>query len=607
METRQERPNRVLIGCTFLCILCWLVAFSRGHGTSVDEGHVYETARALVERRSWQLEEPLNERRYSRYSPLPSLLAAALYATGRVLGGSEVARVWAYQLNAVTTAAAAVCLMLAAARLGASRAAAVFVAFSYGLASLATPYAGSLYSQPLAAALVAGCMVLSCGTSTALLAICWALAIWCRAELLLLTPAFACFAALARGRAVRAWAAYGFGALAGVVLWAATNLLRGDPLFAGSYGEEGFVGDVLRGIYGLSVSAGKGLLLFSPLSALGVLAGTIYRPIWWRPLLGAVLAYMFLIAGWWTWHGGYCWGPRLLLPVLPVLHLSLALLWDSTPTMRKTWSALLVGLGCLQLFASGMHPYEERVGPRSGLATESEHIFVPSLSPLWISHRQVADWWWLSSRAESAGRIPRAALAGGLVLIGLLCLLYPARVLLKSQGGVEVRRPWSGWQGAGAVLLVVGIAWGTILDGVAGVVASPPQRSATLVVFAPVRGIYTFHLPRLASGELAQMTVDGRTIRAVPRGTWADYVAQLDVGEHRVRLAVPVAVNELFWTSPGGVFYKEPVPVLYLGTDRANLVLGVLRAARGWGWFPVVLGVYLLCWTGPDGRRGDTS
>ncbi len=81
-----------------------------------------------------------------------------------------------------------------------------------------------------------------------------------------------------------------------------------------------------EGIWGLLVSPGKGLFWFSPL----VLAGLLC----WRRLhrehrfLSILLAVMIvfrlvIIAARSDWHGGFCLGPRHLLPVLPFLLIPL--------------------------------------------------------------------------------------------------------------------------------------------------------------------------------------------------------------------------------------------------------------------------------------------
>jgi hypothetical protein len=84
-----------------------------------------------------------------------------------------------------------------------------------------------------------------------------------------------------------------------------------------------FTGDlsyVPVALYGLTLSPGKGLLVFAP-PVLAGLAGLylLYRQRRAEALLFAALPVFFL----WvysvntSWHGGASWGPRYLLPVLP--------------------------------------------------------------------------------------------------------------------------------------------------------------------------------------------------------------------------------------------------------------------------------------------------
>ena len=78
-------------------------------------------------------------------------------------------------------------------------------------------------------------------------------------------------------------------------------------------------------------SPGKSLLLFVPV--------VILAPWGWvrwfiegrrREALLFVTAFVVWLlfhAGWWTWHGGWSWGPRFMVPMLPFLILPLGSLW----------------------------------------------------------------------------------------------------------------------------------------------------------------------------------------------------------------------------------------------------------------------------------------
>ena len=52
-----------------------------------------------------------------------------------------------------------------------------------------------------------------------------------------------------------------------------------------------------------------------------------------------------LYCKWGTWSGGFCWGPRYLLPFLPVIHLIFPYVWQSVQKSNavvKTLGGVLV-------------------------------------------------------------------------------------------------------------------------------------------------------------------------------------------------------------------------------------------------------------------------
>src|SRR5687767_1842166 len=64
----------------FLLVFGASALFNRAELSSVDEGFIFNTTAALVEKHSWTMDEELSGRKYSRFSPLPSLFAAPFYA-----------------------------------------------------------------------------------------------------------------------------------------------------------------------------------------------------------------------------------------------------------------------------------------------------------------------------------------------------------------------------------------------------------------------------------------------------------------------------------------------------------------------------------------------
>lgn len=86
---------------------------------------------------------------------------------------------------------------------------------------------------------------------------------------------------------------------------------------------------LLRGIEGILVSPGRGLLLYFPLGLLGLLGFgcALYRlrrrvlESLWLPLAAFVVLHILLVCRFNNWWGGACFGPRLMTEVQPALLL----------------------------------------------------------------------------------------------------------------------------------------------------------------------------------------------------------------------------------------------------------------------------------------------
>ncbi|MDH5675470.1 MAG: hypothetical protein OEZ06_25330 [Myxococcales bacterium] len=151
-----------------------------------------------------------------------------------------------------------------------------------------------------------------------------------KATLLILSPiALAYFLFAHRGRSqLRELLLYGgAGALPPLALWAAYNHLRFGSMVELGYLTErdaalGFSTPLLSGLHGLLLSPGKSLFLYAPVTLLSVLG---VRSMWREARLEAafVLApcaiLLLLAATWWSGHGDWGWGPRLLIAALPAL------------------------------------------------------------------------------------------------------------------------------------------------------------------------------------------------------------------------------------------------------------------------------------------------
>ncbi len=158
--------------------------------------------------------------------------------------------------------------------------------------------------------------------------------------------------------------------LAGLVSWSAAfaawlaavaiyDLERFGNLFETGYGTEAleFSTPLARGLAGLLVSPGRGLLWYAPpvllaLAGARSLARRDRRLAVTVAAMGAAL--LLLAAKFYQWHGGGVWGPRLVVPVLPVLMVPAAGLFESLfdDSARRTgtregWPRRVLAAACL--------------------------------------------------------------------------------------------------------------------------------------------------------------------------------------------------------------------------------------------------------------------
>jgi hypothetical protein len=451
IATRQEGPTqpaswpwRLFFACLGLFVLT-----SRGHTGSIDEESLLFASSRLVEGAanlfniSWSVPDPPWEGTgvFTSYEPAQPLLAIPFYLAGSLLASffpveshTYITRLVVTLFGAIVTAATVARLYQCGRALGQREGAATFMAATYAVGTLAWPYARTFFREPLVAlALVSAAYALirwreRPGWRLATTGWGWVLlAVITKLVVLFVVPLFAVYfvggyfqhrrtnrgdtgSITPAGNELRRELLIegATTAVVGLAIFVAGGLVLQDrwTQIEPYIDRTGlFTGDLSYmpvALYGLTLSPGKGLLVFAP----PVLAGLVglyllYRQRRGEALLFAALPVFFL----WvysvntSWHGGANWGPRYLLPVLPFLVIPIGTLaqslWAARHTMRGQVGLALVGnllaMGALvQIAAISVDPvnYYLRVFERRTLTMEGGPAFLqeihfdPALSPV---------------------------------------------------------------------------------------------------------------------------------------------------------------------------------------------------------------------------------
>jgi hypothetical protein len=336
------------------------------------------------------------------YPPGQAIACAPWYAVGQYVlarlpgvpaEDTDLVVAFASCLSSATFAALTVTFFfLLLAGIGTPLRAALMATAMLGLATPVFAYSAWLFSEPLSAAIFTGvawllfvrnkepqdlenCTPISPQTA-AIGGLILGLATIVRPTNVLVIAAFAA-AILARDGEAAAKAAFALCAAsaAGVAILLAHNaLLFGSPLaFGYPAAAEGakrlnsFGTPILTGLYGFLLSPGKSVFLFAPPVILA-LAGL--GALWRRNRALATLAVLlpladlFFFAKYSQWEGGYCVGPRYMVPALVLLCLGLGPALAEGGARIKALAVVLIVAGTLVQGVSLATSFMEDQAPR---------------------------------------------------------------------------------------------------------------------------------------------------------------------------------------------------------------------------------------------------
>jgi hypothetical protein len=221
-----------------------------------------------------------------------------------------------------------------------------------------------------------------------------------------------------------------------------------------SKGLFGIVGMTRESMFGILVSPSQGLLFFSPISALGLIAAIAacirskYRRI--ALLSASITVLMIVYVGSLTnWYAGWTVGPRYAAVIVPFLIFSMALAWRaSSPAAKRLVLPIAAGLGVASILittlTSVLFPH---------LPPEHKNPFFEIILPLWrdafTPHSLGRALFGLEGRAA---QIPFLAVLGALLLY---LVWVGSGSFLRARDGTN---KFTAAASSAAALLVVGIA-----------------------------------------------------------------------------------------------------------------------------------------------------
>jgi 4-amino-4-deoxy-L-arabinose transferase-like glycosyltransferase len=409
---------------------------------------------------------------FSKYGLGTPMAAVPLYLAGRALAkllpGADpmgLGHFMVAQLNVLASTASVTLVFLTGSLLFSTRGRALLVALIYGLGTSVWPYSGVFFSEPLLGlclltAFYAALRYRLEGHPRWLLVAGAALgySVLVKVSAVVLLPLFFGYLAMAwKAKAhEKLWdpvlLSVPMAAAACLVLW--HNYLRfGNPLDNG-YAGESFSTPLLVGLYGLLFSSGKSVFVYSPplvLAPWGL--GKLLRKVGPEALLAIALAIVTLLyySGWWAWYGGWCWGPRFLVPAVPFAVLGLgALPWGNL--WVKACGALLLILGAGVQLLGVLVDFNFYISSvvQGDPNRDWLYIFYPWMSPL------AAHWNHLLSGGATLPRIgryyevglpePLSTFATATALVGLAI----AAALLVSHGYTLAKLGGKGWSRSAA-------------------------------------------------------------------------------------------------------------------------------------------------------------
>lgn len=363
----------------FLFFLGFYLLTARGALYIADSMVNFQTTRSIVENKSLEVscqildvfvDQGPTGACYSKYDLGLPIASIPLYYWGRLFAGPDpndlevlsAPKFWVSTFSQIITAATCAVLYLLGLFICRSNTYAVSLAFLFGIASIAWPYAGIYISQPFVGFLLLTAVYLLAAykaTSTrallgAGLVLGWA--VLTRIDSIPLVAIVILYGMVKFYQQGLGWKQIiirciwlGTPVVAAVFVYLSQSYLRTGSWFQVGYADEGWDIPFYVGLYGLLFSLGKGIIFYSPLSLLAAIGWVKLWQRGWKAetILVAALTGVQLAtyASWWAWEGGEIWGPRFLVSTHALLLVGLLPWIDET--LPRTPLLIVIGVSFL--------------------------------------------------------------------------------------------------------------------------------------------------------------------------------------------------------------------------------------------------------------------
>ncbi len=620
----------------FFLYLLFLGDFSSEPFYSSDEIFYFRLTQSLTEHASLEI-EPYLGYTHSKYAPGQSVAGIPAYVFARIISGffpdaspSLVILYIVHLTNVIIGAWLCVCFLGFALELGYSRRTAIAGALVLGMATTFFPYAKQYFADPLAAlALLYTVRFLYQSEirnpRNALYAgACFGFAVLTKIDSVLLIFPIA-LAGLWHTRQLPRKALYfAIGLIPFVLLQLLYNHYNYGSVLKPGYGKQAFATPFFIGLFGLLFSPSRGLFLYSPPIILFFIGLGKFRrkfPALFFLCAALIMTKLTVTAKWFSWQGGWCWGPRLLLPVIPLLLLPVLEVFENWRAQKGGMRLFILGLILLGIFVQivgctvSPNKFDNDIwGMLSGGMNEC--LFVPQLSTLrgnlfLLSQGKVdLGWIWFLRNSGVAASILFALNVGAMLFFGglllrefgagekrwlhaflpdarkfaiptalIIAVLFASYVIMRGQGLDTLRY--------------------TYIEEAHAPGTKPLPRIWHGYIYAPVEGKYKFALKVLGTYDIV---LDKKPLflsnRDIPQH-WDYAVRNLKKGCHYFagrytpRTDADIALFHIYWTVPDGAEYKTIISPQYLfraqpGVMR-RMLLGFVRL-KSWLILLIILG-----------------